>query len=140
MSEHNHPDQKVEHQYNADAISIHLHHAASSATGSTGNSDAQVREELELFKSRFARTSPHELRGMLVEAEDLLTHVCGRHRYASLLAEAETAFEDGSWYRLHADLMDGQWPELKPGSGYRQRANDAGDDLKKRVAGIKHRQ
>jgi hypothetical protein len=115
--------------------------SAGSSTGGAGeDAAARVREELEQFKSRFAQAAPKELRGILVEAEDLLVHVCGQQRYDALLAGAEQVIEQIEECRERAKqrripnlrATEPEWARLAKEAG-------VGDELKRRVAGIQYR-
>jgi hypothetical protein len=131
MSEHNHPNQQVGSQYNADAINIHHHHAPQEGARPGDDAAARVREELEQFKKRFAdaadKEDEEELSSLLIEGEDLLTHVCGPQRYEDFkraVAEIPPRQRLTRWLVDHGKVLA---------------RSQAFESLKRRVAGIAYR-
>jgi len=128
--------------------------SAGSGAGGTGeDAAARVRDELEQLKARFAQAEEKQREGLLLEAEDLLIHVCGQGRYDSLVTELkEIGADDAALEEEKRELYrSGQasnrlarWksesPLLKDIRLRREKVADRRENLKRRVAGIAYRQ
>jgi hypothetical protein len=100
---------------------------------------AQTREQLEQLKNSVAKIAPEpggerDVLSILKGAEDLLTAICGRDRYQSLISAASELVE-----------MASDWMEAKRSGDYKERRRlgelltDSFDQLKKRISGIDFR-
>lgn len=86
---------------------------------------------MEQFKARFAeaaaRENVDELKGLLIEGEDLLVHVCGQQRYEEIKRAAEEIPPSPVFKRM----FDGPMKVLA--------RQEAIDSLKRRIVGIEYR-
>jgi hypothetical protein len=101
---------------------------------------ARIREQLEQFKARFAKTSnTRKMRSLLSEGEDLLTHVCGEERYNSFIQDANEAVDGEEECRQRRNETGMSFLSTRAWDEWDRKARNAGRDLKKRIAGIEYR-
>ena len=115
-----------------------LHSAAPPNPQGADDTRSSLTNDLERFKAAFAaENSAVKLRALLFQAEDLLIHICGEHRYASFKRDIDTAVssEEGFMRRFRETNMFHESSRSK----LRSQAASAGDDIKRRIAGIEYR-
>lgn len=91
---------------------------------------ARVKEQLNQFKSRFAKVAPQEMRTVLIEAEDLLCFVCGRERYKSFLGAAGDVLTEEKYANVPSGGKMKWWAD--------HLVKDS-QELRTRIAGIEYR-
>jgi len=105
---------------------------------------ARTREDLKEFKNRLAEAShATDVHQLLLEGEDLLVHVCGQQRYASLRQEADSVLDEYKTLlaqgKFRHQVVYGLFPRPPVVDKAKEDFYQSVQNLKQRVAGIEFR-